>query len=195
MNRISIIVLSLFILICGCEKEKPIEPDQVPSYIIVSPEGVLTFVQEGGVKDIEIETNYGWEAILSSSWFTLSLTSGEAGKYSLQVSCSENLVDKIREGTITIVSADSYLVITVVQPKKVSPPQVPISSLLFDKWIFRSGLVFGFFEEALYSQIIEFKENGNLEETVEIHLLEIMVLGNNSADKSNKFIRIRNHKV
>ena len=88
----------------------PDEPEKVS--VSVSPAS-LSFEPDGGSQSLSVQSNGAWTVRVDGGWITASTTSG-SGNGSIEVTAAANDGD-VREGSLTIASADQSVVVTVSQ--------------------------------------------------------------------------------
>ena len=143
----------------GCSKS------EVPSLSVTTGKQIQ-FDVDGGNSSLSFTTNQLWSAVSSANWCSLSQTSGEQGTITIDVVCQPNSEYQERDCSVIIIAAGLYQLINITQSPKIKVEPVPISSKIYGKWVVKKGNITGFLAEGQYSQNIEFKENGNYEETV-----------------------------
>ena len=158
MKRLIYILFFCFLSSC-------IKPE-VPVLLLTSGKQ-LQFDVEGGSGVISFTTNQIWSAVSSSDWCSLSQIRGEQGDVAVNITCQPNPEYRERECSVTIIAAGLYLLVSISQSPNIKVEPVPISSKIYGEWVVKKGDVTGFLLEGdLYSQTIEFKENGNFKESV-----------------------------
>ena len=75
---------------------------------------VLEFLWEGSQKEIDVAVPHSWNAMVSGDWFSLSQYSGSGGERVI-VTAQTNDTEDARTGTVSIVSEDKLLKLSVVQ--------------------------------------------------------------------------------
>ena len=107
----------------------PITITQEGGSVSVSPSS-LDFIDRGETKSVKITTPFTWTATSSGFWLKLSSTSGN-GDATLTVTAEANNSTENRNGTLTIVSSDKTISVSVYQEGgtiSVSPTSIPMVS-------------------------------------------------------------------
>ena len=106
-SRLLAILAAFALALASCG---PDEPEKVT--VSVSPTS-LSFDSDGGSQSLNVQSNGSWTVRVDGGWITASTFSG-SGNGSVEVTAAANDGD-VREGSLTIASADQSVVVTVSQ--------------------------------------------------------------------------------
>jgi hypothetical protein len=90
-----------------------ITQDSTSSVLMVS-RGEINYTDAGGKQSVAITTPSSWNATASDTWVSITQNSG-IGNFTMDVTCSPNVTNSTRTGTITISNGMSTKVITIRQ--------------------------------------------------------------------------------
>ena len=106
-SRLLAILAAFVLALASCG---PDEPEKVT--VSVSPTS-LSFDSDGGSQSLNVQSNGSWTVRVDGGWITASTFSG-SGNGSVEVTAAANDGD-VREGSLTIASADQSVVVAVSQ--------------------------------------------------------------------------------
>ena len=106
-SRLLAILAAFALALASCG---PDEPEKVT--VSVSPTS-LSFDSDGGSQSLNVQSNGSWTVRVDGGWITASTFSG-SGNGSVEVTAAANDGD-VREGSLTIASADQSVVVAVSQ--------------------------------------------------------------------------------
>ncbi len=82
-------------------------------------ESSISFDTGVSSKMITISSNYPWSISVPSNWLSLSLNRGEAGEYTISVTCTANNSTSDRSTELRLISEDSELSIKIFQDGRI----------------------------------------------------------------------------
>jgi len=91
--------------------EELIEPDD----FMTLSDSALKFGYSAASKALNVSTSGAWTATSNASWCTLDVTSGQAGKTTVNVSAAENTAEAARTATLTFTMGAMIKEVTVTQ--------------------------------------------------------------------------------
>ncbi|MFA6769792.1 MAG: BACON domain-containing carbohydrate-binding protein, partial [Bacteroidales bacterium] len=112
MKRYALLVLSICLMICSCQKEEPT--------LFVINQTEVTASQIGGLYSISFKSNKSWSAKSSESWCTISPSSGDASIKGAIISMTANDSYDARSSIITITSGGISKTISFTQNAKIA---------------------------------------------------------------------------
>ena len=100
-NKFLLLILGLCFFFTACKDEVPFEPE-----LVVLPETLFTFEEEGGDRDLTVQSNVDWTIISQPDWVTTVLTQGDYEYGVVKVSVQPNESYDSREGKIVFRSSE-----------------------------------------------------------------------------------------